>query len=198
MKEKKTSEVKSNVVSGMSSAAGAAVGVVAGSAISSEVNAAEIPVTPVEEQEVEIVSSQPAQSNNHINQDPTPAPVVPEPEPVKPEPIDPVLPPKPEVEVISYHTETTENGNQIDVAVVNDNGQIAMFVDVDRDGIADYKLLDSNHNGELDDNEIIDVTEQNIAMQPFQDAVNAGTGNFYAQTDDVDYINNANVDEYMA
>ena len=64
MKEKKTSDVKSNVISGMSSTVGAAVGVVAGSIISSEVNAAEIPaaeipVTPEEEQDVEVVSSQP-------------------------------------------------------------------------------------------------------------------------------------------
>ena len=187
MKEKKTSEAKSNVISGMSSAAGAAVGVVAGSAISSEANAAEIPVIAAEEQEVEVISSHPAQSINHTNQNTEPAPTP-----------TPGSQSESEVEVISYHTETMENGNQIDVAVVNEKGQIAMFVDVDRDGLADYKISDSNYNGELDDNEINDVTGQNIAMQPFQDAANAGTGNFYAQTDDVDYINNANVDEYMA
>ena len=61
--EKKTSEVKSNVISGMSSTVGAAAGVVAGSVISSEVNAAEIPVTPEEEQEVEVVSSQPSRTS---------------------------------------------------------------------------------------------------------------------------------------
>ena len=66
MKEKKTSEMKSNVISGMSSTVGAAAGVVAGSVISQEVNAAEVPVTP-EEPEVEVVNSQPSRTSSNAN-----------------------------------------------------------------------------------------------------------------------------------
>ena len=212
MKEKKTSEVKSNVISGMSSTVGAAAGVVAGSVISSEVNAAEIPVIPEEEQEVEVVSSQPSRTSGnttHHNPAPTPEPApepTPEPEP-RPEPTPEPDPepeptpgptPEPEIEVVSYETVTNEDGSQMDVAVVNAQGQAVMIADVDQNGYADVMASDLNNNGQLDNGEIVDVSDQNIAMQPLQEAANMGGNDMIAQTNDVDYINDANVDDYIA
>ena len=200
--EKKTSEVKSNVISGMSSTVGAAVGVVAGSVISSEVNAAEIPATPVEEQEVEVVGSQPSRTSSNVtHHNPSPEPT-PEPEPrpepiLEPEPV-PGPTPEPEIEVVSYETVTNEDGSQMDVAVVNAQGQAVMIVDVDQNGVADAMASDLNNNGQLDNGEIVDVSDQNIAMQPLQQAANMGGNDMVAQTNDVDYINDANVDDYMA
>lgn len=210
--EKKTSEVKSNVISGMSSTVGAAAGVVAGSVISSEVNAAEIPVSPEEEQEVEVVSSQPSRTGgNTTHHNPTPAPEPeptpePEPEPTpnpepRPEPTPEPVPeptPEPEVEVVSYETVTNEDGSQMDVAVVNAQGQTVMIADVDQNGVADVMASDLNNNGQLDNGEIVDVSDQNIAMQPLQEAANMGGNEMIAQTNDVDYINDANVDDYIA
>lgn len=184
MKEKKTSEVKANVISGMSSSVGAAIGVVVGSAISSEVNAVEIPVVSVEEQEVEVVSSQPVQGNNHAS---VPAPIpTPEPEPE----------PESDVEVISYETINADDGTQMDVAVVVANGREMAIVDFNRDGIADAIISDFNRNGQLEEGEIVDVANENIAMRPLQEAANVG--NLYAQVDEIDYINDANVGEYTA
>lgn len=209
MKEKKTSEVKSNVISGMSSTVGAAAGVVAGSVISSEVNAAEIPVTPEEEQEVEVVSSQPSRTGgNTTHHNPAPAPEpepTPEPEPrpeptpqPEPEPTPDPTPEEPEIEVVSYETVTNEDGSQMDVAVVNAQGQAVMIADVDQNGYADVMASDLNNNGQLENGEMVDVSDQNIAMQPLQEAASmAGTG-MIAQTNDVDYINDANVDDYIA
>ena len=200
--EKKTSEVKSNVILGMSSTVGAAAGVVAGSIISSEVNAAEIPVTPEEEQEVEVVSSQPSRtSGNTTHHNPTPAPEptpepTPEPDP-RPEP-EPTPDPDPEIEVVSYETVANEDGSQIDVAVVNAQGQTVMIADVDQNGFADVMASDLNNNGQLDDGEIVDISDQNIAMQPLQEAANMGGNDMFAQNNDVDYINDANVDDYIA
>ena len=215
--EKKTSEVKSNVISGMSSTVGAAAGVVAGSVISSEVNAAEIPVTPEEEQEVEVVSSQPSRtsgSTTHHDPAPTPDPTptpTPEPEPTptpEPRPDGPggenpeepggITPEEPEIGVVSYDTVTNEDGSQMDVAVVNAQGQAVMIADVDQNGIADVMAADINNNGQLDDGEIVDISDQNIAMQPLQEAANMGGNEMIAQTNDVDYINDANVDDYIA
>ena len=224
MKEKKTSDVKSNVISGMSSTVGAAAGVVAGSIISSEVNAAEIPATPEEEQDVEVVSSQPSgisgstPSHNatpHSTPQPAPEPnptpePMPDPEP-RPEPTptpDPVLEanpdpapeptPESEIEVVSYETVTNEDGSQMDVAVVNAQGQAVMIADVDQNGVADIMASDLNYNGQLDNGEIVDVSDQNIAMQPLQDAANMNGNNMVAQTGEPDYINDANVDDYIA
>ena len=212
MKEKKNSELKSNVISGMSSTVGAAAGVVAGSVISSEVNAAEIPVTPEEEQEVEVVSSQPSRtsgSTTHPTPAPTPEPTPtpePEPEPMpNPEPRpdgpdgeNPESPEEPEIEVVSYDTITNDDGSQMDVAVVNVQGQDVLIADVDPDGVADIMAADLNNNGQLDNGEIVDISDQNIAMQPLQEAANMGGNEMLAQTDDVDYINDANVDDYIA
>ena len=207
MKEKKTSDVKSNVISGMSSTVGAAVGVVAGSIISSEVNAAEIPaaeipVTPEEEQDVEVVSSQPSKTggstpSHNPTSHPTPQPVT-EPNPT-PEPT-PASEPRPEseIEVVSYETVTNEDGSQIDVAVVNAQGQAVMIADVDQNGVADIMASDLNYNGQLENGEIVDVSDQNIAMQPLQDAANMNGNNMVAQTGEPDYINDANVDDYIA
>lgn len=207
MKEKKTSDVKSNVISGMSSTVGAAVGVVAGSIISSEVNAAEIPaaeipVTPEEEQDVEVVSSQPSKTggstpSHNPTSHPTPQPVT-EPNPT-PEPT-PASEPRPEseIEVVSYETVTNEDGSQIDVAVVNAQGQAVMIADVDQNGVADIMASDLNYNGQLEHGEIVDVSDQNIAMQPLQDAANMNGNNMVAQTGEPDYINDANVDDYIA
>ena len=207
MKEKKTSDVKSNVISGMSSTVGAAVGVVAGSIISSEVNAAEIPaaeipVTPKEEQDVEVVSSQPSKTggstpSHNPTSHPTPQPAT-EPNPT-PEPT-PASEPRPEseIEVVSYETVTNEDGSQMDVAVVNAQGQAVMIADVDQNGLADIMASDLNYNGQLDNGEIVDVSDQNIAMQPLQDAANMNGNNMVAQTGEPDYINDANVDDYIA
>jgi outer membrane biosynthesis protein TonB len=211
MKEKKTSEVKSNVISSMSSTVGAAAGVVAGSVISSEVNAAEVPAAPEEAQEVEVVSSQPSNTTHH---NPTPAPEpepTPEPEPdpepeprpeptpqPEPEPNPGPTPEEPEIEVVSYETVTNEDGSQMDVAVVNAQGQTVMIADVDQNGVADVMASDLNNNGQLDNGEIVDISEQNIAMQPLQEAANMGGNEMIAQTNDVDYINDANVDDYIA
>lgn len=205
MKEKKTSDVKSNVISGMSSTVGAAVGVVAGSIISSEVNAAEIPaaeipVTPEEEQDVEVVSSQPSKTgestpSHNPTSHPTPQPATePTPEPT------PASEPRPEseIEVVSYETVTNEDGSQMDVAVVNAQGQAVMIADVDQNGLADIMASDLNYNGQLDNGEIVDVSDQNIAMQPLQDAANMNGNNMVAQTGEPDYINDANVDDYIA
>ena len=207
MKEKKTSDVKSNVISGMSSTVGAAVGVVAGSIISSEVNAAEIPgaeipVTPEEEQDVEVVSSQPSNTGGSTpSHNPTPHPTLEpatEPNPT-PEPTPASEPrPEPEIEVVSYETVTNEDGSQLDVAVVNAQGQAVMIADVDQNGVADIMASDLNYNGQLDNGEIVDVSDQNIAMQPLQDAANMNGNNMVAQTGEPDYINDANVDDYIA
>ena len=202
MKEKKTSDVKSNVISGMSSTVGAAVGVVAGSIISSEVNAAEIPVTPEEEQDVEVVSSQPSNTGGSTpSHNPTPHPTLEpatEPNPT-PEPTPASEPrPEPEIEVVSYEPVTNEDGSQMDVAVVNAQGQAVMIADVDQNGLADIMASDLNYNGQLDNGEIVDVSDQNIAMQPLQDAANMNGNNMVAQTGEPDYINDANVDDYIA
>lgn len=207
MEKKENSQLKSNVISGISSTAGAVAGVVGGSMVTAEVNAAEMPEATAEEQEVEVVSAEPSRtSGNQSHHEEQPA--VEQPEPVNPEPQkpDPVAPEPPlvtpepidgdEIQVLSYDTITDNDGNEMDVAVVSASGQEIIIADVDQDGTADLMASDLNSNGQLEENEIVDVSEDNIDMQPLEEAANAN--NMIAQTDDIDYINNADVNDYMA
>lgn len=208
MEKKENSQLKSNVISGISSTAGAVAGVVGGSMVTAEVNAAEMPEVTAEEQEVEVVSAEPSRtSGNQSHHEEQPA--VEQPEPVNPEPQKPdpvasepsLVTPEPidgdEIQVLSYDTITDNDGNEMDVAVVSASGQEIIIADVDQNGTADLMASDLNSNGQLEENEIVDVSEDNIAMQPLEEAANAND-DMIAQTDDIDYINNADVNDYMA
>ena len=62
--------------------------------------------------------------------------------------------------------------------------------------MADVIVADLNNNGQIDTGEVENVTGAGISMQPFQDA--AGFNPQYAQNDLPDYVNDADVDNYMA
>ena len=121
---------------------------------------------------------------------PIPGPIPPKPEPPKPEP-----PVNPEIEVLGYETVMNEDGSQMDVAIVSVDGQRVAFIDVDRDDLADVYVLDMNENGMLENEEFVPIRDQYLPMQQFREAVYPA-GDMLAQEDD--YINDANVDEFMA
>lgn len=193
-------EVKKNVATGMSTAAGATAGVVIGAALSPEQAAA---------QEVSASETTP---DAKLTPDPEPAKPEPaKPEPAKPETVKPVLekpesvkpeesattePPKEEIEVIGYDRVTNDDGSQMDVAVLNVDGNEVRVVDFDLDGEADAFVCDVNQNGIVEEGEVEIVQGEGIAMQPMADA--AGFNPQYAQNDLPDYVNDADVDTYMA
>lgn len=232
--EKKESKIKSNVAAGMSSTAGAAIGVVAGSAVSQSAFAAEEPQPgqePTSQPERPTANTgqaqQPAKPTSAPAPEPTPQPEPPKPEPPTPQPQpdpEPGLPvpnpiPEPEVEVISCETVTNDDGSQMDVAVVAIDGTPTVLVDVDQDGITDAVIIDENGNGMLEENEVyteihVDengdgmvqanevhaVSELGIAMPPVENAGMNDDSLAYGDIDPnaPDYINDANVDNYMA
>ena len=101
-----------------------------------------------------------------------------------------------EVEVVSYETVMDETGEQMDVAVVNVDGQPVMVLDIDQDGMADVLVADENGNGELEENEYSDVTEEGILMAPLQEAAAMNESMMLAQNQD--YVNDADVTDYLA
>lgn len=102
----------------------------------------------------------------HPIPDPDPAPT-PEPDP---EDAD--------VSVVGYQTVSDENGNQVDVAALDINGDRIVVADTTMDGYANVAVADVNGNGQIDDDEIVDVSDQHIAMQPFRDAANQSDVNY--------------------
>jgi hypothetical protein len=114
-----------------------------------------------------------------------------------------------EIQVISYDRVTNDDGSQMDVAVIGVSGEAVAVVDVDLDGEADVILCDYNHNGTIESNEVVEVADQHIAMQQFQDACAAvvdpaadpaqDDGLIAQNTGDMpDYVNDADVQDYTA
>lgn len=144
-----------------------------------------------------------------------PEPVTPDPQPVKtepvapspqPTPVEPVIPepitpevivpePVPVIEVQDYQRVDMEDGSQIDMAVVSVDGQQVGVFDVDIDGQADLIISDEDGDGLITDDEVHDVSGMGIEMQPLQDEYES---QHILASPEPDYINDGNVDSYMA
>lgn len=106
---------------------------------------------------------------------------------------------EPEVAVLSYETVTADDGSMFDVAVVDIDGLETIVADVDRDGEADIIAADLDNNGVIDCQEMIDVTGEGIMMPTLQEAAmqpDPNDDSLLAQNGD--YVNDADVTEYMA
>lgn len=233
MNTKKNENVKANMAAAASSTLGAAVGVVGGTLLSEEIHAAQVedPVLPEDPQatdDVPIVdveapthstASQPtvAATTSHVtpvNVEPIAPEPIPEPDPIPAPDPDPdptpgpnVMPAStlsPDVQVLDYQTITGADGQQMDAALVNISGNQALIVDADRDGVADALVADANNNGQIDNDEVVDISMHQLSMSELQAAANPdpvadSDPNVMAQNAyNSDYENNANVDDYMA
>ena len=108
------------------------------------------------------------------------------------------------VEVVGYHTIDNADGTQSDVAVLNVEEQPMAIIDVDQDGAGDLLFADFNQNSQIDEDEIIDITEADVPMQPLAEAAGADRpvvnhdGALASNGEQFpDYVNDANVDEFM-
>ena len=135
--------------------------------------------------------------------DPLPVPD-PDPEPTPSPNVMPASTLSPDVQVLDYQTITGADGQQMDAALVNISGNQALIVDADRDGVADALVADANNNGQIDNDEVVDISMHQLSMSELQAAANHETvadpdPNVMAQNAyNSDYENNANVDDYMA
>lgn len=137
--------------------------------------------------------------------DPIPAPGPdPDPEPTPGPNVMPASTLSPDVQVLDYQTITGADGQQMDAALVNISGNHALIVDADRDGVADALVADANNNGQIDNDEVVDISMHQLSMSELQAAANPDPvadpdPNVMAQNAyNSDYENNANVDDYMA
>ncbi len=183
-------EVKKNVVTGASTVAGATAGVVIGAAITPDSAVAAEIETPE-------ITSQTAQAPKPVSQPISQSePELAKPEPITPEPITPEPHQTDEVEVVGYDRVANKDGSRMDIAMLNAESNGVGVIDANLDGEADALICDLNQNGVIDEGEIEIVQDQGIAMQPFADA--AGFNSQFAQNELPDYVNDADVDTYMA
>ena len=106
---------------------------------------------------------------------------------------------EPQVAVLGYETVTYDDGTQMDVAAVNIDGQTGFIIDGDMNGTADLFVVDANGNNQIDEGEITDISPNNIAMEQFQQTNEMDQNNYLAMGGEgPDYVNDANVDGYLA
>lgn len=189
-----------DVVSGASAAVGSTIGMVAGTFIDSKLHAAEVVPTPMPEPEPEPEPA-PAPTPSSTISEETPVTVTSVQEETVTEPVSQSQHNNSnnntEIEVMAYETVTDEYGNEMDVALLDVDGQQVMLFDVDKDGTADVMVADANSDNMIDDNEIVDVVDYNISMDTFEKEMgNDYTNELLAYNDD--YVNDADVTDFMA
>ncbi len=214
--EKKNKNLKEDVATMGGSMLGSTAGVVAGNAISQKANAAETI-------EVEAVANEPAPTEaqaqhhhapveHHAQATPTPAPTVApapsqqmEAQVIEDSPSHdestvateaPIA--EPQVEVISCDVVVNDDGHMMEVAEVSYGGNPVYVADINMDGEVNLIAADINGNGQFDEGEVINVTDQHLSMDPLHEAINMGDELADNSLIDQDYVNDANVDDYLA
>lgn len=84
---------------------------------------------------------------------------------------------------------TLEDGSQIEVAMANVDGSDMYVADVDMDGKIDFAASDVNGNGEIDADEIVDLTDYDYSVDQFVADANKANG----VVGDTDFDDNNNL-----
>lgn len=74
-----------------------------------------------------------------------------------------------EVQVLGIYEAEGDQGQTMQAAMLTNGQEVAAVVDVDGDGFVDIMAIDTNHNQQIDEGEVYDVSAENISMQPYED-----------------------------
>lgn len=107
-----------------------------------------------------------------------------------------------EVEILGVEQVQHEDGSVSNIGAASVNGQAVYFIDVDgQDNEFELLAIDVNANGNLEENEVTDISDQHIQVSQFQEVAQASgngteTGNeveeYYASNENLpDYVNDA-------
>lgn len=175
------------------SSVGAMAGVVVGS-MAQDVIAAEISEPEV----IPATLTQPAQEPEIPQEPEEPAKPTEEPKPQNNE-VEPS--PSGNMTVLAYETVTAGNGQQMDLASIIVDNEVAVVVDIDRDGIADAMVMDVNGDGEFTVDEAADISDLGISMDLLAAAAGEdpaqSNGSLVAENGMSDYTNDADVTNYI-
>ena len=109
----------------------------------------------------------------------------------------------PEVEIIGIEHANIDGEHDSIIGTASINGQSVYFVDVDgEDDEFELMVADVNNNNQIDDNEVIDISEQHVSVSHFEQMAQANQPvqhnepeepvHYYANNEDLpDYINDA-------
>lgn len=96
-----------------------------------------------------------------------------------------------EIHVLGVETVNAPDGSTLNVALVAAHDDHALLVDVDNDGKMDVLWHDDNADSQIQEQELHDISQHEIALADLQQAAAAEQGDYLCATDDgmPDYIN---------
>ncbi len=132
-------------------------------------------------------SSQSAGNNIAVHHETTPEVIPANAEMISQDPIDN------EIRVLGVETVQNDEGEIMNVALVECDGDQAMLVDVDNNGTFDVLLHDDNGDGQIQEAEVHNIEQANLDVADLLQAQASQEGDLlYASNDDMpDYINDA-------
>lgn len=132
-------------------------------------------------------SSQSADNNIAVHHETTPEVIPANAEMISQDPIDN------EIRVLGVETVQNDEGEIMNVALVECEGDQAMLVDVDNNGTFDVLLHDDNGDGQIQEAEVHNIEQANLDVADLLQAQASQAGDMlYASNDDMpDYINDA-------
>lgn len=75
-----------------------------------------------------------------------------------------------EVQVLGVYEAQGENGQTMQAAVLTNGEDVAAVIDVDGDCVADVLAVDENHNQQIDEGEVYDLSNEHVQMADYQQA----------------------------
>lgn len=99
-----------------------------------------------------------------------------------------------EIRVLGVETVQGPNGQPMTVAGLESDNDQALLVDIDNDGQFDVLLHDDNGDGQLQENEVYDISAAHVEVADLEQATANQNGMQYASNDGMpDYMNDADI-----
>ena len=105
----------------------------------------------------------------------------------------PVANSAPTLQLIAVDNTAAAAGHTVDVAKVTINEEPVVFVDTDQNGEVNVAISDVNHDGQIQDNEVADVSNSHIPMPTVDDTEQAHQ---VVDNEIPDYSNDADINTY--
>lgn len=98
-----------------------------------------------------------------------------------------------EIRVLGVEAVETPDGQPMNIALIESQGEQALLIDINNNGKIDVMVYDQNHDGQIQEDEVHDMSEAGIEVDELARMQATQEGNMlYASNDDMpDYVNDA-------
>jgi len=114
-----------------------------------------------------------------------------------PHPVNNTIEPEPEqqngeIKILGIEEVIGPDGQPMTVVGVEVEGDEALLIDINRDDVIEVMITDANHDGQISDDEIIDISDVDIRVSDLEQNMMESAGLHYVSHDNLpDYTNDA-------